>query len=188
MYEVGGYLVGVRNSRIKVMACSPSFLRDRIDMLEQTTREILEEACQVEILISNLYQLFERTFPEDAQFWKQLAREERNHASLLGGLIKNPGVSDENVPALFPHSLTEIGQGKERLLFLIQKFTEAVPDRRTAFSTAIDVEKTAGEAHYQDTMAQQTDSWLTKVFQKLNGYDLDHVERLKRYATEHEVF
>jgi len=53
------------------------------------------------------------------------------------------------------------------------------PNIETAVNTALWLELSAGELHYQHVMTNQSASNIVEVFQKLNGDDKDHAERIK---------
>jgi hypothetical protein len=148
----------------------------------------LDEASQLEMLVADLYSIFERLFSEDELFWHQLVVEEKNHAALIENIKDSPGCSKKFVSSFAPDLLQEILKTKELVSSLIVKYSEAKPDRKTAFNTAISVEKSAGEIAYQNFMTQDTDSWILLGLQKLNEYDRDHIVRLEQYAEDNKVF
>lgn len=61
----------------------------------ETVHDILAEACHLEILVADIYTVFEHAFPVDASFWHQLASEEKNHAALLERVRTYPDSSKE---------------------------------------------------------------------------------------------
>jgi hydroxyethylthiazole kinase-like sugar kinase family protein len=81
----------------------------------------------------------------------------------------------------------EIVKAKEWATSLFIKFSEVTPDRITAFNTAIEAEKTAGELHFQSIMTKESNSWLIKVLQQLNEYDRDHLKRIEAYVKEKNI-
>ena len=159
------------------------------ELMEEHLIEIfLDEASQLEMLVANLYLIFEKLFSEDELFWHQLAVEEKNHAALIENIKNSPGCSNQFVSSFAPELLQEILQTKELVSSLIVKYSEVKPDRKTAFNTAINIEKSAGEIAYQNFMTQDVDSWILLGLQKLNEYDRDHIDRLKQYAKENMIF
>ena len=107
----------------------------------------------------------------------------------MNGNIKNsPGCSKEFISSFAPDLLQEILQTKELVSSLIVKYSGVKPDRRTAFHTAINVEKSAGYDAYQNFMTQDADSWILLGLQKLNEYDHDHIDRLVKYAEDKRFF
>ena len=62
--------------------------------IEETLVEVfLDEASALETIMADLYVSFEKSFAEDAAFWKQLADEEMNHAALIQNVKNDPEVS-----------------------------------------------------------------------------------------------
>ena len=51
--------------------------------MDREKKELLEEAIQLESNVSGLYRLYSEQFEEDSEFWKQMAKEEVEHAALL---------------------------------------------------------------------------------------------------------
>jgi hypothetical protein len=149
--------------------------------------EILVQASSLELIMANMYTLFEKSFTEDSDFWKQLAHEELSHAALLKSAISNPKMSKQLVHDAPNDLLQEVVKAKEWATSLLIKFSEAKPDRLIAFNTAIEAEKTAGELHVQSLMTKENDSWFIKVLQELNEYDRDHLKRIEEYVKEHKI-
>lgn len=149
---------------------------------------VIEEASRLELVVADLYTVFEKLFPEDAKFWRQLANEEKNHAALLISVKSTPNMPAMFLPDAANQILQEVIKTKELVTSLYIKFSENRPDRATALNTALQIEKTAWETHYQKIMTQRSDSWFMKVFQELNQYDQDHLQRITRYMQEKKIF
>ena len=147
----------------------------------------LDEARQLELIVAELYALFAKSFPEDYDFWHQLAHEEKDHAVLIDAIRANPKLSKQFVSSSAPELLKEIQEINEWLSLLKGEFSEGKPDRKTAFATAAKIEESAGEINYQNFMTKQTDSWILIGLQHIHKYDLDHLERLKKYMKENNI-
>lgn len=156
-------------------------------MKDDLVNTFLDEANSLEIIFADIYRLFGKLFVEDSDFWNQLTYEELNHAALLRSIKTTVGLSSDLTSGLSDVLLQEIINTKERASYLLDGFSKEPPDRKTAFSTAIEIEKTAGEIHYQEVMSQTTDSWFINILQTLNEYDLDHLKRLERYIQENSI-
>ena len=149
--------------------------------------EFLDRASSLELIMANMYTLFEKSFTEDSDFWKQLAQEELSHAALLKTAINNPEMSKQLAHDASNDLLQEVVKAKEWATALLIKFSEVKPDRLTAFNTAIEAEKTAGELHFQSIMTKESDSWFIKVLRELNEYDRDHLKRINLYMTDNNI-
>ena len=156
-------------------------------MKEDLAQTFLNEARQLEILVADLYTLFAKSFPEDRAFWQQLAHEEKDHAALIDSIKNNPKLSNQFVSSAAPGLLQEIQEVTKWLSSLIGKFPEEKTDRKTAFRTAIKIEKSAGEIDYRNFMTRETDSWILKGLQHINKYDRDHLNRLEQYVKENKI-
>ena len=149
--------------------------------------EFLDQASSLELILANMYNLFEKSFTEDSDFWKQLAQEELSHAGLLTSAMSNPEMSKQLAPDASNDLLQEVVKAKEWATSLLIKFSEVKPDRLTAFNTAVEAEKTAGELHFQRIMTKESNSWFIKVLRELNEYDRDHLRRINLYMTENNI-
>ena len=149
--------------------------------------EFLDQASSLETIMADMYTLFEKSFAEDADFWKELAYEELNHAALIKSVSSNPAMSEQFIHDAPNDLFQEVIKAKEWAASLVIKFSEVKPDRTTAFNTAIEAEKTAGELYFQSIMTKESDSWLIKVLQELNEYERDHLKRIEEYVKEKNI-
>ena len=156
--------------------------------IEETLVEVfLDEASALETIMADLYSSFEKSFVEDAVFWKQLADEELNHAALIQNVKSDPEVSKWFVHDAPDDLVKETVKTMEWATSLVIKYSEEKPDRLTAFNTAIEVEKTAWELHYQSLMTKKSDKWFVDIVQELNKYDRDHLRRINLYIKEKKI-
>ena len=156
--------------------------------IEETLVEVfLDEASALETIMADLYSSFEKSFVEDAVFWKQLADEELNHAALIQNVKSDPEVSKWFVHDAPDDLVKETVKTMEWATSLVIKYSEEKPDRLTAFTTAIEVEKTAWELHYQSLMTKKSDKWFVDIVQELNKYDRDHLRRINLYIKEKNI-
>lgn len=58
--------------------------------MTKSLHDHLEESIKLEVNLAKLYTVFNDLFPEDEEFWFQLAMEERGHAALLQQEKKQP--------------------------------------------------------------------------------------------------
>ena len=154
---------------------------------ETLVEDFLDEASALETIMADLYSSFEKSFAEDAVFWKQLADEELNHAALIQNVKSDPEVSKWFVHDTPDDLVKETIKTMEWATSLVIKYSEEKPDRLTAFNTAIEVEKTAWELHYQSLMTKKSDKWFVDIVQELNEYDRDHLRRINLYIKEKNI-
>ena len=62
-----------------------------------------------------------------------------------------------------------------------------LPSRFDAFQYAYEIENSVGEFHFELFMTTIPDSSVMKIFQKLNGEDVNHAKRIKLYMIEHGI-
>lgn len=155
--------------------------------MEDYLAELFDEAVALELNIAEIYTLFMDGAPEDNLFWRQLALEEKKHAALLRS-CKDISMSLWQFPAeLLPKSNRGLINSNRLLHSLMEKFSHSPPDRATAFKSAVLIENSAGEVHYQLAMTGLASSKIMKIFQQLNNGDRDHLIRIKGYMRTHDI-
>ena len=143
--------------------------------------ELAEESISLELNVSNIYSLFYNYFADDANLWWQLALEEKDHADLIKHGIEKFEPIEE-----FPHeilcgSLQDLKSTNKKLRSLLKQFKDIPPSRELAFNTALEIETSAGELHFQNFMDKETNSTINELFQFLNRQDKDHAKRIRSY-------
>ena len=92
----------------------------------------------------------------------------------------------------FPHeilsdSLQDLKETNKKLRSLLKQFKDIPPSRELAFNTALEIEASAGELHFQHFMDKETNSTIDKLFQFLNRQNKDHVKRIRSYMKENDI-
>ncbi|NTV91910.1 MAG: rubrerythrin family protein [Chlorobiaceae bacterium] len=149
--------------------------------MTKTLYDHLDESIKLELNLAKLYTVFNDQFPEDEDFWFQLAMEERGHAALLQQEKKQPHPVDFFPENLLAEDLQSLIDANARILGYITAFAENMPSRKTAFSTALELENSAGEAHFQHFLDSPNHSLSATIFKQLNMEDRDHAERIEEY-------
>lgn len=148
--------------------------------------DILQESIELELSISRLYTLFHDLYPDDEDLWWQLAIEERNHAALLRYEKSNRQNGCEMAEGLLANDLEAITAANNKVVQLTERFKSTSPPREEAFSTALDIENSIGEAHYQAFMdSSEVHSVADELFRQLNQDDKDHARRIEAYMESH---
>lgn len=145
----------------------------------------LKEAIKVEFHVSDLYLLFANQFEEDYKFWWKIANEELNHAALLKTGIEFAKLNEFPDEIILGDINDLINLNKKFI-----KFTKKVkknPSRQLCFEIALEIENSAGESHYQETMSNHSDNKIIKIFQHLNHDDIDHYNRIKDYYSKNII-
>jgi ferritin len=154
--------------------------------MENDFVELAEEAIKLEFNVSKLYMIFRDTHPEDADFWWQLVIEEGNHAALI-----KSGLEYFMPVGVFPEGMLppmkDLHETNIEIESLLEKYAAEPPSRETAFNTALNIEMSAGEMHFQRTMTKDADSKILKLFQKLNEDDKDHAKRIRDYMKDNQI-
>jgi len=154
--------------------------------MNQNISLLLQQAIHLEMNVSNLYLLFHRLLPKDAQFWWKLALEERNHAALLKTARQMMNSRVDIPEDLLPPGINNLRDSNQMIIKATEDFEKA-PQRARAFELALEIEISAGESHYNNYMLTSPDSRITKIFRKLNGDDVSHAERIQQYMIEHKI-
>ncbi|NTV97930.1 MAG: rubrerythrin family protein [Chlorobiaceae bacterium] len=155
--------------------------------MSATLQQHLDESIKLELNLASLYTIFNDNFPEDEDFWWQLAMEERGHAALLQQEKKQPQPLQffpENLLARDFQTLLDVNA---KISGLVVTFSEKIPSRFTAFSTALELELSAGEAHFQEFLDSPDSSYSANLFKQLNQEDRDHALRIRSYMEENKI-
>jgi hypothetical protein len=152
--------------------------------MNQDLAALLEESTRLELTIARLYRLFHKTFEEDSEFWRQLYVEEGNHAALIRS-AQEILLAHGRFPAdLLAPTLQAVRDAVEHVESRLREYVATPPSREAALSVALELELSAGEAHYQAAMESASESDALELLRKLNGHDRDHARRLREYAAE----
>ncbi len=153
-----------------------------------TIGPLMAASEKLEMDIATLYSIFSRSLPEDSEFWEQLSFEERNHAALIASIRETfVPLSMEFPVAIMAESLKEVERANRVVAGHLATFQEAPPDREKIFNTALELELSAGEVHFQCFMKKTPATMLEEMFQQLNLEDKDHSLRLHAYMKEQGI-
>lgn len=155
--------------------------------MNEEVSELIEESVQLELNVGELYLVFHRVSPDDADFWWRLFVEEKNHAALIRSIEEGFMPAGILPDELLSSSLGKIREANTAIVALIARFKTASPSREEAFSIAHKLEESAGEIHFQTFMEKQTESTIDQVFQRLNREDKDHATRIRSYMEKHGI-
>jgi hypothetical protein len=150
-------------------------------------QEIIEESIRLELNAAALYMLFFEQFPQDSEFWWKLVIEENNHAALLKSIrdyFQEAAGFPEN---LFAESAEDLRKANSAVEEMISNYKESRPTREEALNSALSLEETAGEVHFQEFAAGNADDSISRVFRQLNGEDKDHSLRIREYMEENGI-
>lgn len=149
---------------------------------------LMDASEKLEMDIATLYSIFSRSLPEDSDFWEQLSFEERNHATLIASIREIFAPLSMGFPvSIMAESLKEIERANKVVSGHLATFREAPPDREKIFNTALELELSAGELHFQCFMKKNPATMLEEMFQQLNLEDKDHSQRLHAYMKQQGI-
>lgn len=147
----------------------------------------MNESVKLESNVADLYMIFHEAFPEDCAFWYQLHMEEKNHASIIQS-AREAWLSGKEFPLeILSPNLDELIALNTKLGSLLEEYRKNPPSREMAFNVALDLEESAGEAHFQDAMEQTPSSELMELFQMLTGEDKEHADRIRTYMRDNGI-
>lgn len=108
--------------------------------------------------------------------------EEINHAALIESI--DDGFIDETLlPISTMNKRTdELSRMNLFIKDQIQLFKSVPPSRLESFQIGIKLENSIGEFHFELFMTEKSGSPMTEIFQKLNGEDKNHANRISNYS------
>ncbi|MBT3312177.1 MAG: hypothetical protein HN737_11250 [Desulfobacterales bacterium] len=150
--------------------------------LKPFQEKILRQLIQQETLLSRLYALFSKQFPQQKEFWEKLSKEEARHSKLIEKLFE-AAKSD----------LVFFNEGKtktytlevfiKRLEGIIEKAENGEFNLSSALRCAVDYESSLIEKnvfYYFDSLSDKAKGTI-KILQ---AETIKHVERIKREQKE----
>ncbi len=149
--------------------------------------ELIDESIRLELSVSDLYRLFAEHFPEDREFWSDLASEEIGHATLI-----RSGKEYFEPLGLFPRrmihdDLSELKKANAYVVSLTERARSRSISRMEAFTAAFALENTAGEVHFQRFVDREAESTIEKIFKDLNHEDREHARRIREYMERNGI-
>jgi hypothetical protein len=160
--------------------------QEELGMAEEISR-LIDRMIDLENAAADLYMYYHSTFPEDGEFWWTLMMEEKNHASLIRG-GRNAFLNHEGLPReMLTATLEELNSTIDTIQRLLDRYKKSPPTRGSAFRTAVKLETSAGEFHFQKAMTRSSNSEMMQLFQQLNKDDRNHGRRIREYMKEHGI-
>ena len=166
----------------------PRYLQLQQELDEILMINLIEESMELELNVSELYQLFHNHLPDDAPFWWELVTEERNHAELIRQGKEHYEPNGKFPETLLSSKLPELKRANKELAVLISEVKGNPLSRKDSFNTALKLEISAGEIHFQEFMSSDTTATIQEeIFRELNSADKDHAERILKYMNENSI-
>jgi hypothetical protein len=153
--------------------------------MDEKLSRILDQSVQLELNVAALYLGFSEAFPEDREFWSQLAKEEENHAALLrGGKLESS--NEGRFPAdILTTNLDALIKANKEIEELVKEHKQKPPSSRaSALEIAIKAEESTGELDFSCFMGQEKNSPLLELLGRVNREDRGHSFRIRNYMTE----
>lgn len=155
--------------------------------MDHLIKLFLKESIEMELIVGDVYQLFSVKFPQDYDFWWKISIEEMNHAALIESI--NDIFWNESILPLY--SIEKQAEDLRKMIFSvkarIEQFKLVMPTRLEAFKYGFELENSIGEFHYEFFMTEEPNSSVTKIFQKLNGDDVNHAKRIGNYMKDNGI-
>jgi len=143
-------------------------------------RDAVREAARFEQSLSELYSLFHRTFPEDADLWWNLSISELGHANLLraGARLFDSEFSREEIDG----SVEALVRNNEELESKLESFAEAPLERAEAFRVALELESSTTEGMLHRLFETTASGRTRDLVNRITSEDQSHAELLRSYA------
>ncbi|MDR4506220.1 MAG: hypothetical protein MRK01_15720 [Candidatus Scalindua sp.] len=149
--------------------------------------KLVDESRKLELYVSDIYMIFYKAFPEDSVFWWKLVLEEKHHAALIKS-IENADLSSYFFSEDILESLVQVlFRTNNKLISLINEYNQNPPSRESAFNMAIELEKSAGEYHFQLVMEKSSETTAMKIFHELNADNKNHLKKIQAYMVNNGI-
>ena len=144
-----------------------------------TIEELLNEAINLELNIQDLYLFYSKTYSRDHTFWWKLQLEEGNHASLLKAIRKRSQETlIKDASSILSEDYEELKKANDLIKTTLTKWKSTPASQSEAYQFALKIEQSAQELHLQNTIEQESELEIIKLFKKLTGADRDHAKRI----------
>ena len=147
--------------------------------MENQYTPLFNEAIRVERNIGSFYTLCAIHFKDDKLFWQMLSEEEEHHAKILESGLEL--LLEQNLfpDAILDLDIKELKETNDKLEEKIVECKEKMPDKREAYTYALELEQASLEFFFQQTVSDTADEKATKIFDNLVGFDKDHAQRIE---------
>jgi rubrerythrin len=142
--------------------------------------ERIEACIDVENAVAEIYNAFSNNFPEARSFFRELSKEEENHATVLAvarGYHRIGKLPERAVPS----SLPEI----YGTLDLARNIKDKVKSREISLEEAIEmslsIENSKAEAYLQETLIKERDERVISNLKKLLIDEKSHIEKINEF-------
>ena len=153
--------------------------------MDENLSRILDQSVQLELNVAALYLGFSEAFPEDREFWSQLAKEEENHAALLRGGTLEASKEGRFSADLLTTNLDALIKANKEIEELVKEHKQKPPSSRaSALEIAIKAEESTGELDFSCFMRQEKNSPLLELLGIVNRQDRGHAFRIRKYMEE----
>jgi hypothetical protein len=156
--------------------------------MNEIIKRFLEESVALELNIGDLYQLFSAKFPEDYHFWWIISIEEMNHAAIIESIDDIFFTESILPPDSIEYQAKELHKMNLYVKEQIEQSKFDLQTRSEAFKIGLELENSVGESHFELFMTANPNSIVMKIFQKLNGDDINHAKRMESYRKENNIY
>jgi len=143
------------------------------------TRKLIETSSRLEIDISKVYHFLSDKFPEDHQFWWQLATEEEDHSAIYESFLRSPLLMDVFPLEIVDHDLAGILSVCEQIEADLPVMGQWELSKAQFYEYALTVEQASSEGKFQQAMLDENPSRFLRTVQRINADEIRHKERIE---------
>jgi rubrerythrin len=145
-------------------------------------RKRIEGCIEVERMAAEFYRTLAKKFPDDGDFWKELAVEEETHEAIL--IMVRGSSSTEKLPdEIVPGSLTSVKENIAIAKRISKKLTPGV-SLKDACNLALDMETLSVEAYIQESIGSEWGTPIVAKFKELLDEEETHKEKIAKYMKQ----
>ncbi len=142
--------------------------------------ERIKTCIAIESAIAEIYHSFAKLFPEEKNFWYELAMEEENHASVLleGSRYVELGILPGYV---VPKSLRKMKRTLQLIDDTRKEMESGHMSMKEALDAAMKLELTMEESYVLEVLTSETDDEVISRLQKLLSDTKLHITKVSEY-------
>jgi rubrerythrin len=142
--------------------------------------DLLKIAKKIELTIGELYEFFALKIPEDKEFWKKMAWEEKGHANLIDKFAKEYEQQSAKMDSDKSFLIRAIKSLNDITEYIKKNQTEKIT-RKAAFEKAMQYEQLTLDIFFHQFFAKLPTDTNSQILKMLQDQDKKHLESLKQY-------
>lgn len=146
--------------------------------MRDTLSDRIEACIAIEVTFAEIYHALSDMFPEERNFFRELASEEENHAAILA-VGRGYEKAGKLPPEVVPDSIVPIQGTLDNALNFKAKIAAGSIAIGEALATMLQFEESTCDSYFHEMMTRESDSKVITNLQKLLIDTRSHAEKIR---------